>query len=187
MNATAGSFGNPEFYLDFINFDPQAKKVFEPHSTPKKFIEETKETKEKKEKKEQAQEVRIDNIHDLVKLSFTEIKNLNVGELKGELFDRVFEETVYPKSLAKSQGQSTKKLSSDKQTIISKHKVPLKYIPPIDYEMPVTPAIPISHALAAHLKLKSLEFQIHYKTNFGNDICILGSCEKLGNWTSSKA
>lgn len=194
--ANTGSFGNPEFYLDFMNFDPHIKnpKIFPPQ---KKSIggsgaEESKDKKQTKPnvaKKKLPKEVRIDSIHDLVKLSFTEIKNLDVKELKGDLFERILEETIYPKaSPAKTQAHPTKYCPPlGKQMVASELKAPPKYIPPIDYKLPVTPAVPLSHALVTHLKLKSLEFQIHYKTDFGCEICILGSCEKLGNWTPAKA
>ena len=31
-------------------------------------------------------------------------------------------------------------------------------------------------------KISSIEFQIHYETEFGNTVCVLGSCKGLGNW-----
>ena len=121
-----------------MNFIPRVKenKPME-HTIPLRTpLEETKVLSHKKPKHDlklrtnSQSKVRIDNIHDLIKLSFTEIKNLNVNELQGELFEKVFEETVKPKikEETKKKEKETKSLITEEPK--SEIRQRLKYVTP---------------------------------------------------------
>ena len=79
--------------------------------------------------------VHIDNIEDLVKLSFTQIKGLKISDVKGRLFDRIYNDALY----------------------------------------------------SNEFNITSLEFQINLQTEFDCEVCLLGSCDRLGKWSSLSA
>lgn len=87
------------------------------------------------------EKIRIDTLQDLNRLSFTQIKSLQIWNLEGRLFQQAFQDALHVKK-------------NDK---LMKHTI------------------------------NTVEFQIIFKTDFGNGVCILGSCEILGNWVSSNA
>eukprot|EP00826_Nyctotherus_ovalis_P002613 TRINITY_DN10526_c0_g3_i3.p1 TRINITY_DN10526_c0_g3~~TRINITY_DN10526_c0_g3_i3.p1 ORF type:complete len:191 (+),score=28.27 TRINITY_DN10526_c0_g3_i3:97-669(+) len=93
-----------------------------------------------------SKKVRIDSIEDLVKLSFTQIKELKMGDVRGRLFDQIFEDALYSGSTN----------YSNENTLIS-------------------------------FNVKSIEFQVALKTEFGCEVCVLGSCERLGKWIANSA
>ena len=98
-------------------------------------------SKKSKKSLRPAEKIRIDTLQDLNKLTFTQIKSLQIWNLEGKLFQQAFQDALHVKK-------------NDKL---------------------------IKHAI------NSIELQLNYKTDFGNTVCILGSCEVFGNWSPTAA
>ena len=137
----------------------------------------------------------INSITDLLNISLNEINNLKIENFSGIYFDKLYEEAIKSETQTETEESSpTKKLKRKKsikhksnkkiQKLIKSNSIDSKkqYAEEDDYEYIRTNEQKINN----EIKINKIAFSIKYNSIYGEEVVILGSTAKFGNWNLNK-
>ena len=150
----------------------------------------------KGQKKDKNQEkLIINSLTDLLNISLNEINNLKIENFSGIYFDKLYEEAIKSETQTETEESSpTKKLKRKKsikhksnkkiQKLIKSNSIDSKkqYAEEDDYEYIRTNEQKINN----EIKINKIAFSIKYNSIYGEEVVILGSTAKFGNWNLYK-
>lgn len=150
----------------------------------------------KGQKKDKNQEkLIINSLTDLLNISLNEINNLKIENFSGIYFDKLYEEAIKSETQTETEESSpTKKLKRKKsikhksnkkiQKLIKSNSIDSKkqYAEEDDYEYIRTNEQKVNN----EIKINKIAFSIKYNSIYGEEVVILGSTAKFGNWNLNK-
>jgi len=152
----------------------------------------------KGQKKDKNQEkLIINSLTDLLNISLNEINNLKIENFSGIYFDKLYEEAIKSETQTETEESSpTKKLKRKKsikhksnkkiQKLIKSNSIDSKkqYAEENDYDYEYIRTN--EQKINNEIKINKIAFSIKYNSIYGEEVVILGSTAKFGNWNLNK-